>query len=60
MTEEEVLRIREAKSDFQPGFIQRMDEEWQEVMKLFQGCRYDLSKIRIVRKKDLTGSSIGK
>ena len=50
MTEEEVLRIKEAKSDFHTGFIQRMDKEWQEVMNLFQGCRYDLSKIRIVRK----------
>ena len=51
MTEDEIRRIREQKIDFYPSFIQKIDREWQEIMKLFQGCRYDLSKIRIVKKK---------
>ena len=42
MTEAEVARIRAIKSDLNVGFILRMDKEWQEVIKLFQGCRYDL------------------
>ena len=60
MTAAEILRIREVKSDLKPGFIRRIDKEWKEVIQLFQGCRYDLSKIRIVSEKDLVGSSIGK
>lgn len=50
MTEVEISKIRKEKSDFQPGFIKRIDEGWKEVMKLFHNCRYDLSKIRIVKK----------
>ena len=60
MTAAEIIRIREEKSDLQPGFIRRIDKEWKEVIQLFQGCKYDLSKIRIVREKDSDGSSIGK
>lgn len=50
MTEAEISKIRKEKSDFPPGFIKGIDKEWQEIMKLFHNCRYDLSKIRIVRK----------
>lgn len=50
MTEEAILRIKQEKKTLEPEFIQRIDREWEEVMKLFQGCRYDLSKIQIVRK----------
>ena len=51
MTDAEVLRIREEKSDFQPGFIRMIDREWQEIIQLFRKCSYDLSKIRIVKIK---------
>ena len=50
MTEEAILRIKQEKKTLEPGFIQKIDREWQEIMQLFQGCRYDLSKIRIVKK----------
>lgn len=50
MTEVEIAKIRKEKCDFQPGFIKKIDEDWQEIMKIFHNCRYDLSKIRIVRK----------
>lgn len=49
MTEVEIAEIRKEKKSFKPGFIKKIDEEWQETMELFHDCRYDLSKIRIVR-----------
>lgn len=49
MTEEAILRIKQEKKTMEPEFMEKIDREWQEVMKLFQGCRHDLSKIRIVR-----------
>ena len=50
MTEIKIAEIRKEKSDFHSGFIKKIDKEWQEIMNLFHNCRYDLSKIRIVRK----------
>lgn len=51
MTDVEIMRINSAKKDFSPGYIRLIDIEWQNIIRLFENCRYDLSKIRIVKKE---------
>ena len=52
MTEVEIMRINSAKKDFSPGYIKLIDIEWQNVIRLFENCRYDLSKIRIAKQEN--------
>lgn len=52
MTEAEIAQIKKEKNnaEFNREFIKRVDEEWQEIQKIFGRCRCDLSKIRIARR----------
>lgn len=58
MKESEFKMIRAIKSEFNNEFIRKFDEEWQEVLQLFRGCKKDLSKIPIVAKKAVGSSRV--
>ena len=51
MTEAKILEIKKEKSNsqFDREFIEYVDREWQNIIKKLKKCRYDLSKIQIVK-----------
>ena len=52
MTEAQIMQIKKEKNnkEFNREFIEYADKEWQKIIQIFRSCRYDLSKIKIVKR----------